>query len=57
MIISIVCFFLGVLAGVFIMCLCGMCSEESRQREEAENDIDEFELDEDLKEVKESTEE
>lgn len=52
---NVICFMLGAIVGVLLMCFCSVSSDDSRAREEEElkKDIDKFELDEDLKEVTE----
>lgn len=52
---NFLCFLVGAVVGVIMTCLCNVNYDDSREREwnELKSDMEEFELDEDLKETKE----
>ena len=52
---NFLCFLIGAVVGVIMTCFCNVIYDDSREREwnEWKSDMEEFELDEDLKEVKE----
>ena len=52
---NFLCFLIGAVVGVTMTCLCNVNYDDSREREwnELRSDMEEFELDEDLKETKE----
>lgn len=49
---NFLCFLVGAVVGVIMTCLCNVNSRE-REWNELRSDMEEFELDEDLKETKE----
>lgn len=49
---NFLCFLVGAVVGVIMTCLCNVNYDDSRERE-WKSDMEEFDLDEDLKETKE----
>ena len=50
---NFLCFLIGAVVGVVMTCLCNINYDDSREREwnEWKSDMEEFDMDEDLKEV------